>query len=321
MKEHPLPQAAQAVLMIRPAGFAFNPETAATNAFQTRTDRSPVTIQQLAVEEFDSLVSALHRVGVEVIVFDDLSEPRTPDAVFPNNWISFHADGTVVLYPMQAPSRRLERRESAIELLKEGAGFRIDRVVDLTHHEAEGRFLEGTGSVVFDHRDRCGYASLSERTHPDIVREVCSILGYEYVLFRATDSRGNPVYHTNVLMSVGTAFAVVAAEAVPDSGERARLVQRLTATGRSVIEISRDQMGRFTGNILEVADRAGSRAIVMSRAARGAFTLEQMRLLTSDAAIVDAPLATIEAVGGGSARCMMAEIFLPRTPKAQRPSR
>ena len=240
--------AAAAVLMIRPAGFGFNEDTAATNLFQTRPDdKAKDTLRERALAEFDSLNDAIRRPGVAVIVIEDRPQPRTPDAVFPNNWLSFHPDGTVVLYPMCAPSRRLERREDLISVLQEDYGFDVTRVVDLAHHEEEGRFLEGTGSIVFDHRDRCVYANVSARTHPELVAELAKILGYDTVVFHATDREGNDVYHTNVVMSIGTAFAVVAAEAISDSHERSALMGRLEGTGRRLIRISLDQMGHSPG--------------------------------------------------------------------------
>ena len=304
--------AAAAVLMIRPAGFGFNEDTAATNLFQTRPDdKAKDTLRERALAEFDSLNDAIRRSGVAVIVIEDRPQPRTPDAVFPNNWLSFHPDGTVVLYPMCAPSRRLERREDLISVLQEDYGFDVTRVVDLAHHEEEGRFLEGTGSIVFDHRDRCVYANVSARTHPELVAELAKILGYDTVVFHATDREGNDVYHTNVVMSIGTAFAVVAAEAISDSHERSALMGRLEGTGRRLIRISLDQMGH-AGNVLEVQARDGSRVLVMSTAARAAFGAEQIAILEASVEIVASPLPTIENVGGGSARCMLAEVFLPR---------
>ena len=316
MGNNPFRSAAQAVLtvlMIRPAGFGYNEDTAATNQFQTRPeDRTPKTLQENALAEFDALVEAIRNSGVEVIVIEDRPEPAMPDALFPNNWISFHADGTVVLYPMCAPSRRMERRVDLIPILQDSYGFGVTRVVDLSHHEEEGRFLEGTGSIVFDHPNGCAYANLSARTHPELVAELAELLGYETVVFHATDGEGSEVYHTNVVMSVGTDFALVATEAIRDAGERAALIARLEGSGRRLVRIDLDQMGRFAGNVLEIRNRDGKNVLVMSTSARAAFKPDQLSILETSAVIVDSPLPTIETVGGGSARCMLAEVFLPR---------
>ena len=313
MGDSPSGSAAPSVLMIRPAGFGFNEDTAATNLFQTRPDDAAKdTLQAKALAEFDSLTNAIRSSGVAVIVIEDRPQPRTPDAVFPNNWLSLHPDGTVVLYPMCARSRRLERREDLISVLQENYSFDVTRIVDLTYHEEEGRFLEGTGSIVFDHRDRCAYANVSARTHPELVAELAKILGYDTVVFHATDRKGNDVYHTNVVMSIGTDFAVVAVEAIRDPGERAAVIDRLKATGRRLIRIGLDQMGHFAGNVLEVRGRDPSPILVMSTAARAAFEAEQIAILETSVEIVASPLPTIEKVGGGSARCMLAEVFLPR---------
>jgi hypothetical protein len=312
MADTPFGSGPPTVLMIRPAAFGYNEDTAATNQFQTRPeDTTAETLQEKALAEFDALVEAIHNSGVEVIVIEDPPEPASPDALFPNNWISFHADGTVVLYPMCAPSRRLERRVDLIPILQDRHGFRASRVVDLSHHEEEGRFLEGTGSIVFDHPNHCAYANLSARTHPELVAELAELLGYEAVVFHAADGEGNEVYHTNVVMSIGTDFAVVAAEAISDSRERAALMARLEESGRRLIRIDLDQMGRFAGNVLEVKNRDGRSVLVMSTSARAAFEPDQLSILGISAAIVDSPLPTIETVGGGSARCMLAEVFLP----------
>ena len=313
MVDSPIGAAASAVLMIRPAGFGFNEGTAATNLFQTRPDDTTrVVVQKNAVAEFDSLSAAIRGSGVEVIVIEDLPEPRTPDAVFPNNWISFHTDGTVVLYPMCARSRRLERRDDIVPILREKFGFHVTRVVDWTNHEEDGRFFEGTGSVVFDHLDRCAYASLSARTDPGLFAELAELLGYESIMFQATDGNGNRVYHTNVVMSIGDAFAIVAAEAICDTGERRAVLERLKATGRRLIQIGQDQMRRFAGNVLELQAADATRVLVMSTAARAAFNPQQLAVLEASVQIVASGLETIEMVGGGSARCMLAEVYLPR---------
>ncbi len=313
MEDHATGRAAPAVLMVRPAAFGFNEDTAATNLYQNRpVETAPGALAENAVREFDSLAAAIRSSGVEVIVIEDRREPQTPDAVFPNNWISCHADGTVVLYPMCAPSRRMERRDDLIPMLRSDYGFRVARVVDLTHYERGRRFLEGTGSIVFDHLGHCAYANLSARTHREPLGEIAAVLGYEPVVFHATDRAGNAVYHTNIVMSIGTDFAVVALEAIRDSNERAAVGERLEATGRRMIRISLDQMERFAGNVLEVSDRNGRHILVMSTAARAAYDSEQVAMLEASVDIVAVPLPTIETVSGGSARCMLVEVFLPR---------
>ena len=307
--------------MIRPASFGFNEETAGTNVFQRRIEGvSRDELQERAVSEFDALVDEIRRAGVEVIVVEDLPEPQTPDAVFPNNWISFHEDGTVILYPMYASSRRLERRSDVLEILKTDHGFRVTRVVDLTHHEQQERFLEGTGSIVFDHVERCGYANLSARTNPEILQEVTRMLGYDRVLFNASNEAGNAVYHTNVVMSIGRGFVVIAAEAIRDIVERKTVLENLGATGRRMVLIDCEQMERFAGNVLEVETGEGDNVLVMSAVAYDAFLPDQIETLEECARIVTAPIATIETVGGGSVRCMIAEVRLPRTnPERKRP--
>src|SRR5688572_1666948 len=202
-------QLPSAVLMVRPARFGFNPETATTNAFQREdTELSRGEIERRARVEFDLFAGRLRGAGVNIIVIEDTKEPRTPDAVFPNNWISFHHDGTVILYPMYSPLRRLERRRDIVDRVR-AAGFRVERVIDLSHHENQGRFLEGTGSIVFDHLHRVAYANLSPRTHVEVLKELCGLLDYKPITFRATDQHGQDIYHTNVLMSLGQQFAIL----------------------------------------------------------------------------------------------------------------
>jgi hypothetical protein len=305
--------------MIRPVGFDYNPETAETNKMQRPADvrtSSPMHgSRALARQEFDGLVRALQSEGVAVCVVEDTAEPVKPDAVFPNNWVSFHEDGTVVLYPMQAETRRRERRREVIDAVADELGFTVSRVLDLTHHEQEGRFLEGTGSLIFDHVERVVYASRSPRTHETVVREWACELGYEPLVFSAFDRAGVPLYHTNVLMCVGARLAVVGTEAIAPE-ERALVVGRLRASGRDVIEIGLDEIAQFAGNMLELAtwDEAlgDSRVLVMSEAARKGLRPESFaRLSACTDAVLAVPVPTIERLGGGSVRCMMAEVFRP----------
>ena len=306
-------QTAGAILMVRPAGFGFNEETAETNIFQTRDENATDDeLQELAVAEFDALVEELRAANVDVIVVEDNAEPRTPDAIFPNNWISLHQDGTVVIYPMYAPVRRLERRSDIVDTLQTTYGFDVSRVLDLTHHENEGKFLEGTGSLVFDYPGRSAYANISARTDADVLRELTDLLGCDLITFRATDAQGRDVYHTNVVMSIGEGFVVICADAIDDASEREAALGRLRRSGRDLVLIDRDQMGQFAGNVLEVEDRDGEKVLVMSSQALESFRSGQLEILRKNARIVASPIPTIERVEGGSARCMIAGVHLPR---------
>ena len=299
--------------MIRPAAFDYNPETALTNKMQQPAQGSDT--HALARSEFEGLRRALESEGISVCAVNDTAEPPKPDAVFPNNWVSFHEDGTVVLYPMQAESRRRERRREIIESVSSELGYRVSRIVDLTPHEAEGRFLEGTGSLVLDHVDRVAYASVSARTHPAAVEEWAHAMGYEPFVFAASDRAGVPLYHTNVLMCIGARAVVIGAEAVAEV-DRDRLVARLRGSGREVIEIGHQEIARFAGNMLELAtwDEAlgDSRVLVMSETARrGLYPDTFARLSGCTDTVLTIPVPTIERLGGGSVRCMLAEVFLP----------
>jgi hypothetical protein len=307
-------QCASAVLMIRPAAFDYNPETAATNSMQQRAAAPGASSNERARAEFQQLVRALESEGVSVCVVDDTPEPPKPDAIFPNNWVSFHGDGTVVLYPMHAENRRRERRREVVDEVAARTGFEITRVIDLTHHEKQGRYLEGTGSLVLDHANRVAYASLSPRTDPAVVQEWSKELGYEAVLFNALDRAGKPIYHTNVLLCIGEA-AVVAGTGAIVPADRPRVLERQRASGREVIEICLDEIERFAGNMLELAswDEAlgDYRVLVMSESARRALKTESFaRLSACTDAVLAAPIPTIETLGGGSVRCMLAEVFL-----------
>ncbi|MDE2295514.1 MAG: amidinotransferase [Gammaproteobacteria bacterium] len=306
-------QSAAAVLMVRPACFGFNAETAESNAFQHRPSpaAAPAAPRTAALAEFDTVVSALRRAGVEVIVAEDTPDPPKPDAVFPNNWVSFHRDGRVVFYPMQAPSRRAERREALIAELVRTHGFSIYGTEDLSYREAEGKFLEGTGSLVLDRAARVAYACLSPRTDLDVLGEFAQRLGYEPVAFEAVDRQGRPIYHTNVLMAVGSEFAVVCAEAIPDPRQRAGVLSRLAATGHGVVEITHAQMASFAGNCLELSPPQG-RLVVMSEAAWTSLRDGQREALQRQGAVLRVAIPTIERVGGGGIRCMLAEVHLPR---------
>ncbi len=308
-------QCAEAVLMVRPASFGYNPETAATNRMQRPPAAAGGAEASLARREQEGLAAALESEGVGICVVEDTPEPPKPDAVFPNNWVSFHEDGTVVLYPMQAQSRRRERRQEIVEAVSERLGFKITRTVDLTSHEAHGRYLEGTGSVVLDHRERTAYVCLSPRVDAVVLGEWCRELGYEPIVFCAVDRAGMPLYHTNVMLCIAEQAVVVAAEAIVPA-DRGRVTERLRGTGREVVEIGHAGIERFAGNMLELGswDEAlgDCRVLVMSEAARQALSTDAFaRLSACTDQVLAVPVPTIERLGGGSVRCMLAEVFLP----------
>jgi hypothetical protein len=304
-------QSAGTVLMVRPACFGFNPQTAASNAFQHPESLPDGLAHAQVLTEFDALAEALDRAGVSVLVAGDTLEPPKPDAIYPNNWVSFHADGTVTLYPMLAPNRRLERRDEILERVVRGGGFRVSRTVDLTHREQENKYLEGTGSVVLDRRHRIAYACVSPRTDLDVLGEFAQLLDYDLVAFDAQDGGGQPIYHTNVLMGIGSSFAVVCGEAIVRVLHRDAVFSRLEATGREVVDISLAQMAEFAGNVLELAPLKGAVVALSERALRS-FDPGQRRVLESHAELLAVAIPTIERLGGGGVRCMLAEVHLPR---------
>jgi hypothetical protein len=302
-------QSAQSVLMVRPESFAFNPQTAPTNAFQHRP-QAGVPLLQAAQREFDAAATALAKAGIRVFAAPDTAQPPKPDAIFPNNWVSFHADGTVVLYPMLAVNRRLERRDDLIADLVRDGGFQVSRTIDLSAHEARGQYLEGTGSLVLDRRAHVAYACQSPRTDLAALGDFAQQLDYEPLTFEAADAAGQPVYHTNVLMAVGSRFAVVCAAAISQPAQRAAVLARLAGTGHEVIEISLAQMQAFAGNLLELASAAGP-LIALSTTAWQALDPAQRAGLERHARIVCVDIPTIEQAGGGGIRCMLAEVHLP----------
>lgn len=298
--------------MVRPAAFCANPETAATNAFQAAL-AAPGDLRARARAESDALAAALDAAGVEVLLLEDSPDPPRPDACFPNNWLSLHHDGSAVLYPMLAPSRRRERREEALALVRR-RGFRVRRVADLTRFEAQDAFLEGTGSLVLDHRARVAYACRSPRTHAAPLEAFARELGYEPHAFDATGPAGEAVYHTNVMMSIGEGFAVACLEAVVDPSQRRRLRESLEAADREVIELGRAAMNAFAGNLLQLATAGGGRVIALSATALTALGAGLRGRLERHGELVSVPVPVIERYGGGSVRCMLAEVFLPREP-------
>ena len=297
--------------MIRPARFGFNEQTAASNAFQDASQAGqPIEQSQAnAQREFDEMVRQLRANGVDVMVYNDTPDPHTPDSVFPNNWVSFHYSGTVVLYPMQAENRRLERRQDIIDDLAQR--FHVSKIVDLTAYENEGKYLEGTGSMVLDRMNRVAFACLSPRTNPEVLAEFRKRTGYKTILFHAVDETGKPVYHTNVLMCIGDTFAVVCLQAIQDLDERLMIRQELERLNKRIVEITIEQMNAFAGNMLLVQTMKGQKLLIMSKRAHQSLTDKQIDVLDDYATLQTFDLATIEANGGGSARCMMAEVHLP----------
>lgn len=307
------PQCADAVLMVRPAAFDYNAETAASNRMQRPASLARGEAAARAQAEFDRVANALRGEGIRVCVADDTPEPPKPDAVFPNNWVSFHADGTVVLYPLQAESRRRERRPEVIACVTEQLGFHVRRTLDLTAHEAAGHYLEGTGSLVLDHVARVAYACRSPRTSAEALAEWCREMRYEPVLFSAFDRDGAPLYHTNVLMCIGGRVAVVGTEAIAPE-DRKTVLGRLAASGREIIEIGHGGIEHFAANALELAswdEALGDCSLwVMSATARSAFDAGAFARLTGGTdTVLAVEIPTIEQLGGGGVRCMLAEVF------------
>lgn len=302
-------QCAAAIWMVRPSRFAGNEETRTTNRFQNTDEYTEgLSVHQQALKEFDHAVNQLRAVGIHVVVSQS-KDDYAPDSVFPNNWISFHHDGHVIIYPMLAVSRRRERDLTLLdELLRT---YKQEQQTDISSLEAQNIFLEGTGSIVFDHKYKIAYASLSERTHADAVDHLCKRLGYTKQTFTATDKQGFPVYHTNVVMHIGEEYAVVCTDSISDTEERETVISLLTKSGRDVITISPEQMEKFAGNMLQVyAD--DKYFTVMSTTAYSSLLQDQIDRISHNNHILQLDVSTIEHYGGGSIRCMMAEIFLPR---------
>ncbi len=306
------PQSASAVLMVRPASFGFNPQTAASNAFQREPHAlGSIEAQKLVQGEFDGVAEALQRAGIEVLIALDTLLPAKPDAIFPNNWVSFHCDGTVALYPMLAPNRRYERREDILEQVVRDGRLHVSRTVDLTHREAEGKFLEGTGSLVLDRAHRVAYASLSPRTDLDVLGEFAQLLDYELVTFESCDAAAQPIYHTNVVMAIGTRFAVICGEAISLPQRRDAVFSKLSAAGHDILDISLRQMQDFAANMLELAP-PGRHVVALSTTAWRSLDSVQRRALEGHAEVLPVDIPTIEQIGGGGVRCMLAELHLPK---------
>ncbi len=301
-------QAPSAVLMVRPKFFGFNPQTAETNSFQ-RNVVSDESIKEKALVEFDKMVDLLQSNDIEVIVVEDTALPEKPDAIFPNNWISFHHDGTIVLYPMQAENRRTERTNPVKHEIEQH--YSIKNVIDLTDFEDKNKFLEGTGSIAFDYVNKIAYASRSSRTDEAVLNQLCLQLGFKAIVFDALDEHGQAVYHTNVLMCIGTEFVILCLDAIPNENDQEKLLNSFSATNHKVIAISFEQMNLFSGNMIEVNSKAGEPFVLLSQKAFLSLLPGQLDTLSRYAEPIPIDVSTIETYGGGSVRCMVAAIFNP----------
>lgn len=304
-------QTTDTVLMIEPAAFGFNAETAQNNYFQVNSENAET--QNRALQEFNNFVEKLRNKGINVIIVKDTLEPHTPDSIFPNNWISMHSDGTIVLYPMCAVNRRWERRNDILEILKRN--FSVKEIIDLSAPENDGKFLEGTGSMIFDHDNKLAYGSVSLRLDEQLFREFCEKFGFEPVVFHSYQTANNerlPIYHTNVMMCVADQFVVICLDCIDDETERVKVVNAIVNSGKEIIEISESQMQQFAGNMLQVENSEGKKFLVMSQSAYQSLTQEQISNIEKYSEIIYSDLETIETNGGGSARCMLAEVFLEK---------
>lgn len=308
-------QTTNSILMIRPVAFRMNEQTAVNNYYQKVLDGlSPETVNAKAQAEFDAFVNKLRKVGVNVVVVEDTLEPNTPDSIFPNNWISFHENGDVVLYPMFAENRRAERREDILDILEDD-GFEINEIMDYTLAEEDNVFLEGTGSLLLDRENGKAYCALSPRADEELMIEFCEDFEFTPVIFEAfqtVNGERKLIYHTNVMMTLGDTFAVICADCIDDKKERKMVLDSLRGDDKEVILITEDQVNNFAGNMLEVKGKNDERFLVMSESAYKSLTKKQISQLEAHVEIIHSSLDTIEACGGGSARCMMAEIFLPK---------
>lgn len=300
-------QTTNTILMIRPAAFGYNTQTAVNNAFQQESNDADVN--QKAQKEFDNFVNILQSHGINTFVINDTKTPHTPDSIFPNNWASYHQDGTVILYPMFAENRRDERNKNVLHKISEK--YVICSIVDFTQHEIENRFLEGTGSIILDRKENIAYACLSPRTDKSLFNEFCKKLNYNPVVFNSVDEKGQQIYHTNVIMCVADKYVVICLETIDNTDEKEKVINTITQSGKEIISINFSQMNHFAGNMLQVQNEKGEKFLVMSTQAYKSLNEEQIEKIESFNPIIHAPLYTIEQNGGGSARCMMAEIFLP----------
>lgn len=296
--------------MIRPAVFGFNEETAADNFFQSRSTFNKEKIQQKALQEFNEMIMKLREQGIDVLVIDDTSDPIKPDAIFPNNWIVTLPEGIISVFPMFAANRRTEKRDDILKMLSEK--FIVKDIQDWSEYEAEEKFLEGTGSMVMDHKNKMIYAAVSERTSLSVLEKFASSNGYQAIVFLATDKNGNPVYHTNVVMTLGENFAVLCEEAIEEEWELIAVRQLLESTGHTIIPITREQMHDFAGNMIQIKNIKGEKFLLMSQTAFDSLNQEQIQMLEAYSKLLPINIFTIEEVEGGSVRCMVAEIFLDK---------
>jgi len=296
------------LLMIRPVRFGFNAQTAVNNAFQV-ADANQQEVERKAIAEFDGFVEKLRNAHVDVTVVEDTPEPHTPDSLFPNNWISFHSNGTIVLYPMFAENRRLERKPTVLAAIKNK--FLIQQTEDMSVYENKQLYLEGTGSMVLDRDNRLAYACLSPRTNRQVLEDFCTRMNYTPVVFNSMDEKSQPIYHTNVMMCVADRYVVICLESIPDEKEKNNVIEKIKGSGKSIISIRLSQMNHFAGNMLQIENSSGEKILVMSSQAYESLSPDQINELSGFNTILHSSLHTIESNGGGSARCMMAEIHLP----------
>jgi len=302
-------QTTNTVLMIEPIAFGFNEQTAVNNYFQVQQEGN---VQGEALKEFNAFVEKLRAKGINVITIKDTLEPKTPDSI-PNNWVSFHADGKVVLYPMFAENRRLERRDDIINQIKEQ--FDVKEIIDYSGTEKDNKYLEGTGSMIFDHDNKIAYGSVSLRLDENLFRKFCSEFGFTPVVFHSYQTAGEerlPIYHTNVMMCVADQFVVICLDCIDDESERNNVIKTITNSGKNLIEISENQMQNFAGNMLQLQNQSGEKFLVMSQSAYKSLNPEQISAIEKYCEIIYSDLEVIETNGGGSARCMLAEVFLPK---------
>lgn len=303
-------QTTDTVLMIEPIAFGFNEQTAVNNYFQVQQEGN---VQGEALKEFNAFVEKLRAKGINVITIKDTLEPKTPDSIFPNNWVSFHADGKVVLYPMFAENRRLERRDDIISQIKNQ--FDVTEIIDYSGTEKDNKYLEGTGSMIFDHDNKIAYGSVSLRLDENLFRKFCSEFGFTPVVFHSYQTAGEerlPIYHTNVMMCVADQFVVICLDCIDDESERNSVIKTITNSGKELIEISENQMQNFAGNMLQLQNQSGEKFLVMSQSAYKSLNPEQISAIEKYCEIIYSDLEVIETNGGGSARCMLAEVFLPK---------
>lgn len=301
---------ASTILMVRPAAFGFNEETAANNYFQSNPDISKKQLQQTALTEFDNMVQTLRSHDINVLVIEDTKEPVKPDAIFPNNWLSTSPDGTVAVFPMYAANRRTEKRDDILQQIAKD--FVVRDVQDWSEYEVEGRFLEGTGSMVMDYENKMIYACVSERTSLSVLEKYAATNGYQAIVFLATDKNGMPVYHTNVVMALGEGFCVLCEEAIEEEWELIAVRQLLESTNHTIIAINREQMHQFAGNMLQVKNNKDEKFLIISQTAFDSLRMEQRQMLEAYSTLLPVAVPTIEQVEGGSVRCMMAEVFLEK---------